>query len=140
MSEKTLRLVLDTSILISAFFWEGNEAELLRTIEQGKARLYLSKEILDELAEVVARPKFRQAIMIAKTSPEQILEKILSLSELVVPTIHITVCRDIKDNKFLECAETANADYIVSGDEDLLTLKEYNNIKILKTLEMLKLI
>ena len=49
----------------------------------------------------------------------------------------IKACRDDKDNKFLECAILAKADYIVSGDEDLLVLKKYENIKIVKSLEVM---
>lgn len=54
--------------------------------------------------------------------------------------MNISVCRDPKDNKFLECAELAQVDLIVSGDEDLLALKTYNNIKIVKSIDVLKLL
>jgi len=57
MSEMLLKLVLDTNTLVSAFFWEGNEAELLRKIEQGGANLYITNEILKEVEEVIKRPK-----------------------------------------------------------------------------------
>ena len=51
--------------------------------------------------------------------------------------LNIKVCRDSKDSKFIECAVNANADYIVSGDKDLLVLKNYKKIKIIKTSEIL---
>lgn len=140
MSEKHLKLVLDTSTIISAFFWDGNEAELLREIEKRNVKLYISKEILDEIADVIIRPKFRQVMLQANLTPEQILEKIISISQVVITNkIKIDVCRDKKDNKFLECAEIAKADYIVSGDEYLLTLKSYNNIQIVRTSQILRL-
>lgn len=136
-----LRLVLDTNTLVSAFFWEGNEAELFRKIEQGKAKLYITSEILKEVEEVIKRPKFDQVMKNAGLTPDQIMQKIVSLSHLVIaPQLNIKVCRDEKDNKFLECAESAKADCLVSGDEDLLSLKEYKWIPIIRTLRILQLL
>ncbi len=134
-----LKLVLDTNTLVSAFFWEGNEAELLRKIEQSKAKLYITSEILKEVEEVIKRPKFDKVMKNAGLTPDQIMQKIVSLSHLIIaPKITVKVCRDEKDNKFLECAESAKADYLVSGDEDLLVLKEYNGIPIVRTWRILQ--
>src|SRR3989338_167451 len=118
-----LKLVLDTSTFVSAFFWEGNEAELLRKIEQGKASVYLTAEILNEIEEVIKRPKFNEVMKRSAITPDQVMQKIASLSHLVIaPNISIKVCMDEKDNKFLACAESANADCLISGDDDLLSL------------------
>ena len=136
-----LKLVLDTNTLVSAFFWEGNEAELLRKIEQGKAKLYITSEILKEVEEVIKRPKFNEVMRKANLTPDQIVQKIVSLSNLIIaPKLNIKVCRDEKDNKFLECAESAKADYLISGDKDLLSLKEYKGILIVRTWRILKLL
>ena len=136
-----LKLVLDTNTIVSAFFWEGNEAELFRKIEQGKVNLYITIEILKEVEEVIKRPKFNEVIKKVGLTPDQIMQKIVSLSHLVIaPKLNIKVCRDEKDNKFLECAESAKADYLVSGDEDLLSLKEYKGISIVRTWRVLKLL
>lgn len=136
-----LKLILDTNTIISAFFWEGNEAELFRKIEQGKASLFISKEILKEIKDVINRPKFKDTITKSKITPEQIIQKIILISHIVIgKNLNINLCRDPKDDKFLECGEHAKADYIVSGDKDLLVLKNYKNLKIIKTSEMLKLI
>ena len=136
-----LKLVLDTNTIVSAFFWEGNEAELFRKIEQGRAKLYITSEVLKEVEEVIKRPKFNEVMMKAGLTPDQIIQKIVSLSHLVIaPKLNIKVCRDKKDNKFLECAESAKVDYIVSGDEDLLFLKEYKGIQIVRTSRMLDML
>ena len=141
MSEMLLKLVLDTNTIVSAFFWEGDEAELFRKIEQGKAKLYITNEILKEVEEVIKRPKFNEVMNKAGLTPDQIIQKIVSLSHLVIaPKLSIKVCRDEKDNKFLECAESAKADYLVSGDEDLLSLKEYEGIPIVRTWRILQLL
>src|SRR3989344_2107058 len=129
------------NIIVSAFFWEGNEAELFRKIEQGKAELYLTMEILKEIEEVIKRPKFNEVMKKAGLTSDQIMQKIVSLSHVVIALkLNIKVCRDEKDNKFLECAESAKADYIVSGDEDLLSLKEYKGIPIVRTGRILQLL
>ena len=141
MLEMLLKLVLDTNTFVSAFFWEGNEAELLRNIEQGKAILCVTWEILNEVEEVIKRPKFREAMDNANLTPAQVIQKIGSLSHLIIaPKLNIKVCRDEKDNKFLECAENAKADYIISGDDDLLSLKEYKEIPIIRTWRILQLL
>ena len=135
-----IKLVLDTSVLISAFFWEGNEAELFRKIEQGKVKLYISKEILSEVEDVIKRPKFKEVISKANITTDEILQKIIAVSNLVVPSSEIDICRDKADNKFLECAVSAKVDYIVTGDKDLLSLKKYNNIFIVRTSKILRLL
>lgn len=141
MLEMQPRLVLDTSTIVSAFFWEGNEAELVRKIEQDKAKMYITSETLKEVEEVIKRPKFSEVMRKANLTPDQIIQKIVSLSNLVIaPKVTIKVCRDEKDNKFLECAESGKVDYIVSGDEDLLSLKEYKGILIVRTLKILQLL
>ena len=137
----SLKLVLDTNTIISAFFWNGNEAELFRKIEQGKAALFITREILAEIEDVIKRPKFDKVMKNAGLTPDQIMQKIVSLSHLVIaPKFNIKVCRDEKDNKLLECAQSAKASYLVSGDDDLLSLKEYEKIPIIRASEMLKLL
>ncbi len=136
-----LKLVLDTNTIVSAFFWEGNEAELFRKIEQGKAKLYLTSEILKEVEDVIKRPKFNEVMKKANLIPDQTVQKIVSLSHLLIaPKLNIKVCSDEKDNKFLECAESAKVDYIISGDEDLLSLKKYSRIPIVRTSRILQLL
>jgi len=77
----------------------------------------------------------------ANLTAEEIIQKIISVSHIVIgPKRDIKICRDPKDNMFLECAENAKADYIVSGDNDLLLLKQYKNIKIIRTSDILKII
>lgn len=136
-----LKLVLDTNTIISAFFWEGNEAELFRKIEQRKAKLYITSEIIKEIEEVIKRSKFNEVMRKANLTPDQIIQKIVSLSHLVIaPKLNIKICRDEKDNKFLECAESAKVDYLISGDEDLLSLKEYKGTPIVRTGRILQLL
>jgi len=136
-----LKLVLDANTIISAFLWEGNEAELFRKIENNKAELYSSFEIIKEIEGVLRRPKFNELIAKSGLTINEIIQKIISLSHMVFgKKLKIDVCRDQDDNKILECAKLAGADIIVSGDKDLLVLKEFEGIKILKTKETLRIL
>lgn len=131
-----LKLVLDTNIIVSAFFWEGNEAELIRKIEKNQVELFINKEILDEIEKVIKRPKFKELLDLTNQIPEQILAKIISLSHLVIgPKLKNIIKEDLSDDKFIECAVNAKVNYIVLGDKHLLKLKKYKNIKIIKTSE-----
>jgi|SRR3989344_9277294 len=106
-----LKVVLDTNVLISAFLWDGNKAELFRKIEKNKVKFYTSFEIISEMENVIRREKFNELLMKVKINAEEITEKIISLSNLVIgKKLNLNVCRDPKDNKFLECAKLAKAD------------------------------
>ena len=122
-----MKIVPDTNIFISSFFWGGNPRKIVERIIDGKDKLFICKEILQEIASVMARPKFN-------VNDVYVARFIRSIEEIAN---HITltgivqhVCRDSKDDKILECALLANADYIITGDIDLLTLKEFQGIKI----------
>ena len=136
------KLVLDTNTYISGFLWEGNEAELIRKIESGKAYSFISKDILGEIDEVLRRGKFVNILKAASTTTDEVLSKIVSLSTIVIgPKLEENVVKeDKKDDKFIECAFNAKAYIIISGDEHLLKLKEYKNIKIMTTSDVLKLL
>lgn len=135
-----LRLVLDTNTIVSGLIWQGNEFQLLEKIEAGEAVMFVSSEMIEELNIVMQRPKLQKFLMESGRNSKQLIEKIILMSESVEPDTKAEVCRDKKDNKFIECALAANADYLVSGDDDLLCLKELENIKIVKTSQILKII
>jgi len=132
-----LRVTPDTNTLISAFISEGNEYELLKSAKLGKIKIILSLDILKEFKDVISRPKFG----FSKEQIKNVFKQILSISEIIVPKLKIRIIKeDPEDDKVLECASAGNVDYIVSGDRHLLNLKNYKNIKIIRTFEVLKLI
>jgi uncharacterized protein len=109
-----LRLVLDTNILVSAALKPDSlqRTTLLLAITK-PARLYVSQPILDEYAEVLARPE----LGIRKGVRLQILQLIRNHSHLVVPSRTLNVTSDPDDNIFLECADAARADYLITGNQ-----------------------
>lgn len=134
-----LKLVLDTNTIVSGLLWRGNEFQLLQKIEEGKVQLFITQEILEEISNVLNYPRLTEYIEESGLTVEKLLEKIASMSTFVIgPKQNITICRDKKDNKIIECAVNSKADYIVSGDNDLLDLKEFEGIKIFKTTDILK--
>ncbi len=122
------RIVLDTNVLVSTVLFErGNEARILGYALKGWATLVSSLEILEEYREVLSRPKF-------KLLPVEILaafQTILSLCEIVLEIRKArTECRDPDDQKFLDCATTARASLLVTGDKDLLIMKQVERTRI----------
>ncbi len=91
---------------MSAFFWEGNEFELLKKIEGGKALLFISEEILNEIEDVINRPKLKEILRTTNQTTSIIIQRIISLSKLVVGLrLRENIIKaDQKDDKFIECA------------------------------------
>jgi len=108
-----LRLVIDTNVLVSAAI---KPAGLQRTVVliavTRPARLYLSQPVLEEYREVLSRPELR----IRKGLRQQLLQLIKNRSFRVSSTRRLEVTSDPNDNIFLECAEAARADYLVTGN------------------------
>jgi putative PIN family toxin of toxin-antitoxin system len=130
-----MRLVLDTNVFVSSFFWGGNPREIMTRIIDGKDILYVSREILQEVLSVMLRPKF-------KMDYQEVIRFVDSIEDVAnrVPYRGIVrgVCRDSNDDKILECAILGNVDRIISGDNDLLVLKAYRGIPIITASEYIK--
>ncbi|MBA4390561.1 MAG: putative toxin-antitoxin system toxin component, PIN family [Syntrophus sp. (in: bacteria)] len=135
-AKKALRVVLDTNILISALIFTGVLSKIVKLWKDGSIVPVLTKEIFHEFRAVLNYPKFS----LTKAEINAILEQeILPYFEVVDTDITVKgVCRDPKDDVFISCAVAAHADYIVTGDEDLLVLKEYGQIKIIFASEFLR--
>jgi uncharacterized protein len=109
-----LRLVIDTNILVSAALKpEGLQRTVILLAITKPARLYVSEAILDEYREVLARPELQTR----KGLRQQLLQLIKDNSHVVTATRLHPVTKDPDDNKFLECADAARADYLVTGNQ-----------------------
>jgi uncharacterized protein len=123
-----MRIVLDTNILISAIGWGGKPNTILKLCIEKKLNLFLSNQILFEVNKVLSRKKFNNIELKHK---KEFIIFLREISTIVKPSTKVNICRDINDNMFIETAIEANANFIISGDEDLLSLKKYNNIEII---------
>ncbi len=127
-----IRAVIDTNVLASALIKPDSPAgRVLRMLGEGKFELVFSRAVLDELIRVLAYPKLRQKYKISRTDIEKIIAILVLRGEMVIPSQSIHVFRDAHDDIFIEAAVSGRADYLVTGDSDLLGLKKFKNIRII---------
>jgi putative PIN family toxin of toxin-antitoxin system len=129
-----MKLVVDTNIFISAYYWGGNSQKIIERIINGLDELYVSNKILEEISDVMARPNFKtdqKTIDRYIRTIENNCKKVLTEGKIK------GICRDKDDDDKLECGTICNADYIITGDNDLLVLGNYNAIKIITPKEYL---
>jgi putative PIN family toxin of toxin-antitoxin system len=133
-----MRVVLDTSVWISALLWEGLPHRLLELAETGSITLCATTETLAELGEVLRRPKFAAKLAERQTTVGETMAGVIRLVELypAVPA-QGTVPADSDDEIFIACALSAGAAHIVSGDEHLLGLEQHGTTKVVTPREFL---
>lgn len=130
------KIVLDTNILISALGWKGNPHLIFQHVVNGVAILVTSHDQMGELKRVLDYPKFK----FTGEHKAKFLSLVSTIATIVDTPRKISVIRDDPaDNILLELAVAGGAWCIVSGDEHLLTLKEFEGIRILTPSQFLKL-
>lgn len=133
------KVVLDTNTLISGILWDGNEAKVIEKAEKNEILLFISHKLLEELEGVLKREKFSRKLEVKKYTVDEAVAKIALMAVLVETTHKIDVIKeDPEDNGVLECAMSANANIVISGDSHLLRLRSYSGINILSASEFLK--
>lgn len=123
-----MKVVLDTNVLVAAFLTEGICYKILVRARKKGYRLVLSPDIITEFEEVLLR-KFslsRSELSDVRNLLAEAVSEICREVEPIKPT-----SRDPDDDKILACASVSRADYLVTGDEDLLVIKQYGRTKIL---------
>ncbi|MDP2706573.1 MAG: putative toxin-antitoxin system toxin component, PIN family [Burkholderiales bacterium] len=127
------RVVFDTNILVSALVFPGGQGEAaLRRIIAETDQLVLSRPIVDELLDVLARKFARDAEELA-----HVAVFVTELAAIVAPKRRLRVVKDDPDNRILECAVAGRAEVIVTGDKALLALKSYEKTRIVTLREYL---
>lgn len=116
--------VIDTNLVVSSFlFKRGNPHELIQALYQFRFEVIFSDELLAEYADVLAQPVFAQKYGMSATETDGFLRFVTSNGRLVTPVSILPVMvRDTADNKVLAVSLTGDADYLVTGDKDLLVL------------------
>jgi hypothetical protein len=125
-------IVLDTNVIISALMApSGPPAEIVNLWEAGKFEIATSPALLAELKRVLEYPRIRERFRDPRTTTA-FLKQFGTVATFVEPHLQVDVIKeDPPDNRVLECTVAAGASYIVSGDDDLLRIKEYRGIVIL---------
>jgi len=129
-----MRAVYDTNVYISGFLWRGSPRELIELASRKEIQLFVSEYILDEVLRILD-----EYFKLAEEDVESVMQGIRGISTLVYPRERVDIVRDKKDNRILECALESKADYLVTGDKDLLVLKEFKGIRIVSPREFLDL-
>ena len=128
-------IVLDASTLVSAAIGRGSVPD--RAVRHAFAadRVAVSEPVMAELLDVFARP--RLARFLDPERRDEVLSLLDAFGVFFMPTVSVTDCRDVKDNKYLELALVAGTDTIISGDGDLLILHPWRGVRILRPAEYL---
>ena len=137
-----IKAVLDTNVIVSgSIARSGGPYEALQAWRRGDIVLLTSEAIVDEVADVLQRPFFRDKRHIDETDIAGLRQVLLTDAVVVFPRKRLEVVEaDPDDNRILECAVEGGADYIVSGDHHLLELRRYESIQIVTVRKFLTIL
>jgi len=135
-----VKLVIDTNTIISGSLWQGPPARLISAALGGQAQMFLSLPMLLELQETLQNPKFAQRLAGQGETPVSMAARFRAACHEAAPAriVPPAELRDPDDVHVLACAVSAEADAIVTGDKDLLTLGSFAGIPIMDAAEALK--
>lgn len=125
---KALRVIIDTNLWVS--FVISKKYNLLdNLLFSGKVRLLFSKELINEIHQTISKPKLK--IYFVDNAIEKMLSAFEPFTDLVEVESIIRICRDSNDDFLLSLCKDGKANYLITGDNDLLVLKKFGKTKIL---------
>jgi putative PIN family toxin of toxin-antitoxin system len=130
-----LRFVIDTNVLVSSVLIANSPSDLSLKIIRKIGNILFSETTFQELEEVLNRQKFNRYVDL--NIRLQFLAKLKLELDLITIQENIKICRDSKDDKFLEVAINGKANYLITGDQDLLILNPFRQIEIITINEFL---
>ena len=132
-----MKIVIDSNIFISSFFWGGYPREVFERVINGLDELYITDEIIKEITSVMNSSKF----ITNSNEVEDYIKIIEKYSKKIISkNVLESTSRDKDDDKILQCGLDGGVDFIVTGDKDLLVLIEYETIKIMRPKEYLEIV
>ena len=133
------KAVVDTSVLVSGFLTEGGAtARVIELAQQGRFTCCLSAYILDEIHRSLTQPRLMASYGHTLAAVDRFCQALLAASVFIAePPAIGPVSRDPNDDQVLACAIAAEADYLVTGDKDLLVLEQYKDVTILTVRQFL---
>lgn len=129
-----MRIVIDTNVLCSALFFGGSPAVILKSVIRQENQAIVTDEILIEYHEIINRLKQKYGRQYDVKSASDFLAVVNHVNSKT----KVEICRDPDDDKFLEAAIDGKAIYIVSGDQDLLSIKTYQDVEIVTPKEFIE--
>jgi len=131
-----MKVVIDTNVYVSGILWSGNESKNVDMCMDGILENHTSIDILSEVERVLSYRKFN----LTNEEIDKLLKIYFSFSRLIAVKNRSDVkSRDFADNKILECAIASEVEYIISGDRDLLVMKEVEGIRIISSRDFLEI-
>lgn len=130
--------VFDTNVIISALLFENSKPAQAFQSALANGEILLSLDLLEELNEVLGRKKFNRYV--TNEEREEFLETLIERAVLIEIVENVQECRDPKDDKVLELALNGEAQYIITGDLDLLVLNPFRNVRVITVEDFLKTI
>ena len=124
---KPLKLIIDTNLWVS-FIISNKQSLLDPFLFTEEARLLFSTELFAEIQQTITKPRLKKYF--GTNALEEMLSAFESFIDLIEVESIITICRDPKDNFLLALAKDGKADYLLTGDKDLLELKRFGKTKI----------
>lgn len=135
MAKKADKIIIDTNLWIS-FLITKNFRKLDNRIKTRTIRIVFSLELIEELLMVINRPKFKKYFI--KSDIEKLIDLFDVYGEIFDVKSNVDLCRDKKDNFLLALAKDSQANYLITGDKDLLELKTFEATKIILITDYLK--
>ena len=124
-----LRFVIDTNVLVSSILIKKSSSDFVLKKTRSLGILLFSEATFQELQTTLSRSKFDRYVSLQVRS--EFIFRLRLESELVDIVERVDLCRDEKDNKFLEVAINGKAEYLITGDNDLLVLRPFQDVKIM---------
>jgi uncharacterized protein len=134
-----MRLVLDTNVVASALLWGGAPLTLMRAAHEKRITLFTSVPLLAELTDILGRRKFEKKIAASQLSIDQLVDRYANLTTLVRPTPLAGIAPDPDDDVVIGTALAAQATWVVTGDKPLLSVGQYQNVRIVSVSQFCEL-
>lgn len=134
-----MKVVLDSNVVMTGFLWPGICTQFFDLANAGRIEPFTSRDLIDEIREVLYRPKHAHHVARTGFTAEQLIDQYQRFAK-PIPARKFTkqICRDADDDVVLACALAAKADVIVTGDKDLIVLHPWNGIQILSPADALQ--
>lgn len=137
MGEEKVNVILDANIYASFFLTRGETiAQIFALWKSGDFEVFASIDIVAEIYRIFRYPKIQKRI--TPVDKNALIQMVEDLVERVYPHETTHIVRDPKDEKYLEAALACQADYLVTGDQDLLSLKKYGTTRIVSPKEFVE--